>query len=61
MTEQEKQALLDFRNHNRKVAELNRELFNMKELIITPHFKGQDVWAKNMVKSIAHELDQLKK
>jgi len=58
-TEQEKQALADFRAHNRKVAELKQELADFREIFWHPAFPQQKAWALQMIKSIEHELDQL--
>lgn len=57
-TEQEKQALADFRAHNREVAELEQDLwdFRMIQQNSTPEAGS---WALQMIKSIEHELDQL--
>ena len=58
-TEQEKQALADFRARNRKIAVLQRELADFHEILSSPLFSGQRTWALQMVKSIEHELDEL--
>lgn len=58
-TEQEKQALADFRAHNRLVAELKKDLADFHEIFWHPTHDGQRAWAEVMIKSIEHELDQL--
>ena len=57
-TEQEEQALRDFRATNRKIAELEQDLwdFRMIQQNSTPEAGS---WALQMIKSIEHELDQL--
>ena len=57
-TEQDKQALADFRAHNRKVSELKQELWEFKQI---QHGHGDAItsWALQMIKSIEHELHQL--
>ncbi len=57
--EQEKQALADFRAHNRKVAELQQELADLREISWHPAWPQQKAWTLQMIKSIEHELDQL--
>lgn len=57
-TEQDKQALADFRATNRKVSELKQELWEFKQI---QHGHGDAItsWALQMIKSIEHELHQL--
>jgi len=59
MTEQDKQALADFRAHNRKVAELKQELADFRDIFWQPDFPEQKTWALQQIKSIEHELEQL--
>lgn len=58
-TEQDKQALADFRAHNRKVAELKKGLWDFQQIFWSPSFPEQKAWALQMIKSIEHELHQL--
>ena len=58
-TEQEKQALADWRATNRKIRVLERELADFREIFWAPMFPEQKSWALQMIKSIEHELDQL--
>ena len=58
-TEQEKQALADFRAHNRLVSGLKKDLADFREIFWHPAFPQQKAWALQMTKSIEHELDQL--
>ena len=58
-TEQEEQALADWRATNREIAELNQELADFREIFWAPAFPEQKAWALQMIKSIEHELDQL--
>lgn len=58
-TEQEKQALANFRATNRRIAVLQRELADFREIFWSPSFPEQRAWALQMTKSIEHELDQL--
>lgn len=57
-TEQEEQALADFRATNRRIRVLERELweFRLVQQNSTPETGS---WALQMIKSIEHELDQL--
>jgi hypothetical protein len=57
-TDEDKQALADFRAHNRKASELKQELWEFKQI---QHGHGDAVtsWALQMIKSIEHELHQL--
>ena len=57
-TEQDKQALADFRAHNRRVSELKQDLweFKMIQENSDPRIR---TWALQMIKSIEHELHQL--
>ena len=57
-TEQDKQALADFRAHNRKVSKLKQDLweFNMIKENSDPRIRS---WALQMIKSIENELHQL--
>jgi hypothetical protein len=57
-TEQEKQALADFRAHNRRIRVLERELWELK-LVQQSSTPEAGSWALQMIKSIEHELDQL--
>ena len=57
-TEQEKQALADFRATNRRIRVLERELWEFK-LIQQNSTSEAGSWALQMIKSIEHELDQL--
>jgi len=57
-TEQEKQALADFRATNRRIRVLERELWELK-LIQQNSTPEAGSWALQMIKSIEHELDQL--
>ena len=58
-SEEEKQALSDFRAHNRKIKVLEQELFDFKQIQQSPTPEVGS-WALQMIKSIEHELDQLK-
>ena len=58
-TEQEEQALADFRATNRRIRVLQRELADFREIFWSPVFPEQKSWALQMIKSIEHELDQL--
>ena len=58
-TEQEKQALADFRATNRKIRVLERELADFRDIFWQPAFPEQKAWALQMIKSIENELDQL--
>ena len=58
-TEQEKQALADFRAWRRQVAELKQDLADFREIFWLPAFPEQKTWAQHMIKSIEHELHQL--
>ena len=60
-TEQEVQALSDFRATNRKIAQLKRELAEFREVIATTEDPDQFDWAVMMFKSIRHELEQLER
>jgi len=57
-TDEEKQALADWRAHNRKVSELKQELwdFNIIKEHSDPNARS---WVLQMIKSIEHELHQL--
>lgn len=57
-TEQEEQALADFRATNRRIRILERELWEFK-LIQQNSTPEAGNWALQMIKSIEHELDQL--
>jgi len=58
-TEEEIQALADFRARVRKIDELQQELADFREIFWHPAFPQQKAWALQMIKSIEHELDQL--
>ena len=57
-TEQDKQALADFRAHNRQVAELKQDLWEFK-MIQENSDPNVRTWALQMIKSIEHELRQV--
>lgn len=59
-TEQEKQALADFRATNRKIMALECELWELKLVQSSSTFPEQKAWALQMIKSIEHELHELK-
>ena len=57
-TEQDKQTLVDFRAHNRRVSELKRDLWEFKMI----QENGDPIirsWALQMIKSVEHELHQI--
>lgn len=58
-TEQEKQALADFRAHNRHIEALKREIRCFELVLANCTDDQQKSWALQMIKSIQHELDQL--
>lgn len=58
-TEQEKQALANFRATNRKIRVLRRELADFRSIFWQPASPEQKTWALQMIKSIENELDQL--
>ena len=59
-TEQEKQALRNWRADMRKENQLRKELLELKQLAHHTEDYKQLAWALQMIKSIEHELDQLK-
>ena len=59
LTEQEKQALADFRATDRRIKALEQELWEFK-LVQSHSTPEAGSWALQMIKSIEHELDQLK-
>ena len=58
-TEQEEQALADWRAHNRHVNELRADLADLREIFWHASDRQRKAWALQMIKSIEHELDQL--
>lgn len=58
-TEQDKQALADFRAHNRHINELRSDLADLKYIFWHTSQSERKAWALQMIKSIEHELDQL--
>ena len=56
-TEEVIQALSDFRAHNRKVAQLKKELAEFKKILVNTEDPDQFDWAVMMFKSIRHELE----
>ena len=58
-TDEEIQALADFRATNRRIRVLKRELWEF-ELIQQNSTPEAGSWALQMIKSIEHELDQLR-
>ena len=59
LDEQTKDAVLEHMRTNRYVAELKRDLEDFRELFWRPSFPEQRVWAKAMIKSCEHELEQI--
>lgn len=57
--EDSKQAVADWRAHNRKVAELKQEIRDFRDIFWNPAFPEQKVWARQQIQSIEHELDQM--
>jgi len=58
-TEQEKQALRNWRADMRKENQLRKELLELKQVARHTEDRKQFAWALQMIKSIEHELDQL--
>ena len=58
-TEQEKQALRDWRADMRKERQLRKELLELQQIAHNPQGQEQFTWALRMIKSIKHELHEL--
>lgn len=58
-TEQEKQALADWRADMRKERQLRKELLELQQVAHSPQSQEQFTWALQMIKSVEHELHQL--
>jgi hypothetical protein len=58
-TEQEKQALRDWRADMRRERQLRKELLELKQVAHRTDDHRQFKWALQMIKSIEHELHQL--
>jgi len=58
-TEQEEQALSNWRATMRKERQLRKELLELQQIAHRPQSQQQLAWALQMIKSVKHELDQL--
>ena len=58
-TTEEIEALAAFRADRRLREELLQELADFQEIFWHPIHPEQKAWARQMIKSIEHELDQL--
>lgn len=58
-TTEELEALAAFRAERKLKEELTQDLADFQEIFWHPTHPEQKVWAKKMLESIKHELDQL--
>ena len=60
LDDETREAVLAFKADNRRIAELEAELRDFRDIFWSPAFPEQRSWAKQMIKSIEHELDGLR-
>ena len=58
-TQAEKDAVAQFRAWRRRIEELHQELMDFTDIFFDSKDPQQKAWAKLMIKSVKHELDQL--
>ena len=58
-TQNELDALAQFRADRRRNEELHQELMDFTDIFFDSKDPQQKAWAKLMIKSVKHELDQL--
>ena len=61
LTEEDRQALSNWRAEQRKERQLRKELLEFQQIAHNPQSHQQFVWALQMIKSIRHELHELLK
>ena len=59
-TQDELDALAQFRADRRRNEELHQELMDFTDIFFASKDPRQKAWAKQMINSVKHELDQLK-
>ena len=59
-SQDELDALAQFRTDRRRNEELHQELMDFTDIFFDSKDPRQKAWAKQMIKSVKHELDQLK-
>lgn len=59
-SQDELDALAQFRADRRRNEELHQELMDFTDIFFDSKDPRQKAWAKQMIKSVKHELDQLK-
>ena len=59
-SQDELDALAQFRADRRRNEELHQELMDFTDIFFDTKDPRQKAWAKQMINSVKHELDQLK-
>ena len=59
-SQNELDALAQFRADRRRNEELHQELMDFTDIFFDSKDPRQKAWAKQMINSVKHELDQLK-
>lgn len=59
-SQDELDALAQFRADRRRNEELHQELMDFTDIFFDSKDPRQKAWAKQMINSVKHELDQLK-
>ena len=59
-SQNELDALAQFRADRRRNEELHQELMDFTDIFFDTKDPRQKAWAKQMINSVKHELDQLK-
>ena len=60
LDEQSREAVLNWKRINRHVRELEEEIVGLCVLINETEIEGQKVWANHQIRSIEHEIAEIK-
>ena len=60
LDEQSRKALLDWKREKRHIKELEEEIVGLCVLISETNIEQQKVWANHQIRSIEHEIAEIK-